>query len=126
MNINEFKGRIKSVIQRGSVLDNPGKGTSTIKVVSDRGVSYVRGKSVIYISFQDIFDAFHSFVGRKVTSSDLKSYRPAVFDSKANGHSCNCTFLFVLLKGMGFTSEIGGQGIKGSPYFVVLPQDHGE
>ena len=120
MNIDQFNHKIKLAIQVGTIFDNPGKGTSTVTALSDRGISYLRGRSVIYFSFQDIFDAFEYFNGGKVTSNDLKSYRPIVFDSKANGHSCNCTFLFMLLKKMGIASEIGGQGAKGSPYFVDI------
>lgn len=122
MDIEQFKRKIKSTLYEGTVLDNPRRGTSTIKTLSDCGISYVRGKSVIYISFQDIFDVFQCFVGGKVTSRDLKSYNPAIFESKANGHSCNCTFLFMLFKRMGLTSEVGGQGVKGSPYFVEIAQ----
>jgi len=122
MNIDQFKQKIKLAVQVGTIFDNPGKGTSTVTALSDRGISYVRGSSLIYFSFQDIFDAFEYFNGGRVTSNDLKSYRRTVFDSKTNGHSCNCTFLFMLLKKMGIVSEIGGQGVKGKPYFVnILP-----
>jgi len=124
MNIDQFKHKIKQAIQVGTTLDNPGRGTSTVKALSDHGISYLRGRSVIYFSFQDIFDTFEHFNGGKVTSNDLKSYRPIVFDSEANGHSCNCTFLFMLLKEMGVASEIGGHGVKGSPYFVGIFPAH--
>jgi len=120
MNIDQFKHKIKLAIQVGTIFDNPGKGTSTVTALSDRRVSYLRGRSVIHFSFQDIFDVFEYFNGGKVTSNDLKSYRPIVFDSKANGHSCNCTFLFMLFGKMEIASEIGGQGVKGKPYFVDI------
>ena len=120
MNIDQFRQKIKVAIQPRNIFDNPGRGTSTVTALSDRGISYVRGRSVIYFSFQDIFDAFEYFKGSRVSSNDLKSYRRIVFDSKANGHSCNCTFLFMVLKKMGIASEIGGRGVKGSPYFVDI------
>ncbi len=120
MNIDQFKHKIKQAIQVGTIFENPRKGRSTVTALSDCGISYVRGRSVIYFSFQNIFDAFEYFNGDRATSNDLKSYQPHVFDSNANGHSCNCTFLFMLLKKMGIASEIGGQGVKGSPCFVDI------
>jgi hypothetical protein len=42
MNIDEFRRRIESVIQEGTVLDNPGKGTSKIEALSEGGVLYMR------------------------------------------------------------------------------------
>jgi hypothetical protein len=120
MNIDQFKQKIKLAVQVGTIFDNPGKGTSAVTALSDRGISYVRGRSVIHFSYQDIFDAFEYFNGAAVTSNDLKSCRPTVFGSKANGHSCNCTFLFMLLRKIGISSEIGGRGVKGRPYFVDI------
>ena len=120
MNIDQFKHKIKLAVQVGTIFDNPGKGTSAVTALSDHGISYVRGRSVIHFSFQDIFDAFEYFNWGRVTSNDLKSYRPTVFDSKANDHSCNCTFLFMLLRKIGIVSEISGQGVEGKPYFVDI------
>jgi len=120
MNIDQFKQKTKLTIQVRTIFDNPRKGTSTVTALSNRGISYVRGRSVISFSFQDIFGALEYFKGGRVTSNDLKSYRPAVFGSKAKGHSCNFSFLFILFKKMGIASEIGGQGGKGSPYFVDI------
>ncbi len=126
MDLEQFKREIETKIKAGAILDNPGKGTSVITKLSANGISYKRGRSIIYISFQDFFDTLKHFIGNRVTSSDLKSFRPSVFDSKAKrpGHSCNCTFLFMVLKKLGISSEIGGQGIKGDPYFVEIPLIH--
>ena len=57
MNIDQFKQKIKLAVQVGTIFDNPGKGTSAVTALSDRGISYVRGRSVIHFSFQDIYDA---------------------------------------------------------------------
>ncbi len=125
MIIDQFKHKISQVIQVGTIFDNPGKGTSKVIALFNRGILYARGKSVIPLSFQDILDAFEYFNGGRVSSNDLKAYRPTVFDSKKNGHSCNCTFLFMLLKEMGRASEVGGQGVKRSPFFVdIFPLDN--
>lgn len=123
MNLEQFKREIKTRIQVGTILGNPGKGTSVISSLSDTEISYIRGISIIYVSFQDLFDVLKHFSGNRVTSTDLKSYKPSVFDSKARrpGHSCNCTFLFMVLKRLGISSKIGGRGIKGDPYFVEIP-----
>jgi hypothetical protein len=126
MDFDQFKHEIRARIQVGTIFDNPRKGTSVITSVSDNGISYLRGKATIYVSFQDLFEALQHFSGSRVSSTDLKSYKPSVFDSKGTnpGHSCNCTFLFMVLKKIGIPLEIGGQGIKGDPYFVEIPLIH--
>jgi len=123
MNLDQFKRDIGTRLHIGLNLDNLGKGTSKISSLSNSGISYIRGKSTIYISFQDLFDALKHYMGKRVTSTDLKLYRPSVFDSKARkpGHSCNCTFLFMLFKRLGISSKIGGRGVKGDPFFVKIP-----
>lgn len=122
MNFDQFKREVGRKLHAGLILDNPGKGTSKISSLSDSGVSYIRGKSTIYVSFQDLFDALNHFIGKTVTSSNLKVYRPSVFDSKGRkpGHSCNCTFFFMVLKRLGISSHIGGRGVKGNPFFVNI------
>jgi DNA replication protein DnaC len=56
MNLEQFKREIRTRIQVGTILGNPGKGTSVISSLSDTGISYIRGKSIIYVSFQDFFE----------------------------------------------------------------------
>jgi hypothetical protein len=69
-----------------------------------------------------MFDAYARFKGGQMSSSDLKKIKPAVFDSQARpaGHSCNCTFLFMVLKEIGLITRIQGNGVSGNPFFVVL------
>ncbi len=87
--------------------------------------TYIRGKSTIYVSFKDLFDAFKHFRGARVTSSDLQQFRPWVFDSSAvkPGHSCNCTFLFLVCERLGLSSRIRGRGVRGNPYYVDFADD---
>lgn len=73
MDIEEFKQKLKLVVQEGTVLNNPKKGTSTIKALSDLGVYYVRGKALIYISFQGIFAAFQTFLFMVLEGMGLSS-----------------------------------------------------
>jgi len=122
MDFQEFKTRINTDIPVDTILDNPGGGTSTITSVSDDKISYMRGGSTIYVSFQELYDAYSKYRGQKVTSSNLKVYRPSVFDSaaKPSGHSCNCTFLFLLLSRIGEANGIQGAGVRGNPYFVEV------
>jgi len=125
MTIDQLQQKVKQIIQVGTIFHNPGGGTSKITALSNHGISYVRRNSVISLSFQDILDALEYFNSGRVTSNALRLYRPIVFDSKANGHSCNCTFLFMVLRQMGSASEIGGRGVKGSPFFVdIFPVDN--
>jgi hypothetical protein len=116
MDLNHLKTRIT----KGLVLKNPGKGTSEITDISDEGISYKRGEFKIFFSCQDFFDALSHFNWGKVTSTDLRSYNPSVFNSKAGGHSCNCTFFFMILYYLGLSSEIRGGGVKGNPFFVNI------
>jgi len=122
MEFNSFKAQIQNSIPVGTQLENPGGGVSTISSYSDDKISYVRGGSTIYVAFRDLFDAYSRFRDKKVTSSALKEYAPSVFDStaKPSGHSCNCTFLFMVLQSLGVAGNIRGKGVKGDPYFVEI------
>jgi len=55
-----------------------------------------------------------------MSSVDLKTDNPSVFDSQARpaGHSCNCTFLFMVLHQMGIASNVHGRGVRGNPFYV--------
>jgi hypothetical protein len=123
MDFDQFKREVGRKLHVGLILNNPGKGTSQISSLSDKGVSYIRGHSTIYVSFQDLFEVLNHFIGEVVTSSDLMDYKPSIFDPKARkpGHSCNCTFFFMLLERIGIVSKIGGRGVKGDPFFVNIP-----
>ena len=120
MNFETFKATLQSVVPVGTVLQNPGGGTSEILTVSDEVISYRRGNSIIYVSLQNLFDAYWNFRGRAMSSTELRIFRPSVFDSSARpaGHSCNCTFLFLVLQRLGVVNAIEGKGISGNPFFV--------
>ena len=122
MEFDRFKEQIRNSIPVGTKLKNPSRGISTISSYSSSKISYVRGSSTIDVTFRDLFDAYHYFRGKKVMSSALKKYAPSVFDSASRpaGHSCNCTFLFLVLQQLGVAENIGGKGVKGDPYFVEI------
>ena len=124
MNFTEFTQKIRASIPVGTILENPGGGTSTILSYTLDAVSYRRGNSRMYASFRILFDAYVRFKGGRMSSSDLKKINPAVFDSQARpaGHSCNCTFLFMVLKKIGLITHIHGKGVSGNPFFVILPE----
>lgn len=124
MNYTEFLHRVHKSIPPGTILVNPGGGTSKIKSYSSECVSYVRKNSTITVSLKDLFDEYTRFKGGRVSSSDLKRANPAVFDSQARpaGHSCNCTLLFMILKEIGIVSHIYGRGVSGDPFFIVLKE----
>ena len=122
MTLVEFVSALKSSVPVGAVLDNPGGGTSKIIDYSQSFVTYHRGRSAIRVSYESLFKAYAAFKGRQVSSSDLKQFDPSVFDSAARpaGHSCNATFLFLVLGELGMSSEISGSGVNGGPYFVAI------
>ena len=124
MDFDTFKKKVKEAIPVGTVLQNPGGGTSVIVSYSDSGISYKRGNATIYVSFRDLFDAYSHFEGQQVTSSDLKSYAPSIYDSNARpaGHGCNCTFLFMVLCRLPLVVRIEGSGVRGDPFQVYIPK----
>jgi hypothetical protein len=79
-------------------------------------VVYKRGQSSIYVKTKDLFDAYRRFAGEEVTTIDLKDYSPEVFDSRRNGHGCNCTFLIMALNRIGLASNVEGTGRRGEPF----------
>lgn len=122
MTQHEFVLKIKAAFPAGSVINNPGGGTSTITGYSETNASYIRGHSKITVAFSELYDTYFHFLGCQVSSSELKALRPAIFDSAARpaGHSCNCTFLFCLLEKLNLSGPISGSGVRGSPYTVAV------
>ena len=113
---------IEGSFPKGYVFQNPGGGTTTIIEYNDEKLSYMRGKSRMYLPYQSIISVLERFKGQEVTTKDLKEFLPEIFDSQARpaGHSCNCTTLFMLLEGIGLSGSIEGNGKKGSPFLVTL------
>jgi hypothetical protein len=118
MTPSTLRSELETLFPVGTVFDNPGGGTSTIVGYNDDKVSYVRGRSRMYLSYSDILAAYDTFHGKRVTTTALKKFAPAVFDSEARpaGHSCHCTTLFVLLGGLGLADGIQGNGVRGNPF----------
>jgi len=120
MDYQQFVASIKSSIPIGVKLTNPGGGTSTIISYTDKNIVYQRRNSKITVSFEDLFNAYSKFKGKKVYTTDLRDYAPKVFNSKQNGHSCNTTFLFSILKMLGKVTEIKGEGKANHPFYVSI------
>lgn len=122
MTLDEFANRIRSDLPVGSIMDNPGGGTSTIIKQSQSFITYRRGKSSICVSYEALFKAYGAYRGKQVSASDLKVFAPSVFDSAARpaGHSCNSTFLLLLLRHLGLAGDIQGQGVRGSPFHARI------
>ena len=107
-----FTRLILEHISIGATLQNPGKGTSQIKRFDTEKVVYQRGNSEITLKIEKIYKAYEAFQGKFVTTTDLKKFDNS-FDSSArkpSGHSCNCTFGFMLLVKAGLAQEIIKQG----------------
>jgi hypothetical protein len=121
MDYHTFRQLCVSRLPPATVLLNPGGGVSTIVRYSAGKVVYRRLHSLIYVSLHDLYEAWRAFGGGVVSSSDLKEYAPSTFDSKAGGHSCNCTMLFMILRALGVVSRIEGGGVRGDPFWVLLP-----
>lgn len=105
----------------GDIFNNPGGGTSTIINISSSFIQYLRGNSKIKIFMDDIEDVYKNFKGKQVSTSMLKDFKPKVFDSSKNGHSCNTTFIFIILNHIGLLQGgINGSGKKGNPFYVTI------
>ena len=102
----------------GQIFNNPGKGTSTIVSITDMNITYKRGSSNIAIKHSDINKVYVEFRNRECSSNDLKELDESIFSSDSGGHSCNCTFLFLLLNHLNLSSEIMGRGVRGDSYYV--------
>ena len=122
MKFDEFVLSLKAAFPVGTVIDNPGGGTSTISTYSESKVYYVRGHSKISVTFADLHEAYLAFAGKDVSSSQLKLFRPSVFDSSArpSGHNCNCTFLFRVLQQLGLSGAVAGSGVRNSPFSIKV------
>ena len=118
LTLDEFQSLLKKSVPPGTVLPNPGGGCSKIKGYSEHRVRYIRGKSPFSVNITDLFTAYIKFRGRRVSSRDLRNYAPGVFDSAAlpAGHSCNCTFLFVVLTKLGLADGVCGVGKANQPF----------
>ena len=110
--IGEFHAQMVKGLPPGTVMQNPGGGETTITGYSNGSVSYVRGTSPIRVAIRDLFLAYSEFKGSQVSSRDLRLFAPGVFDSNARpaGHSCNCTFLFMVLRRLSMADPIAGDG----------------
>jgi len=122
VNLEQFSSSVQKTLPVGTVIDNPGGSISTIVGYTNSKISYVRGNSTIYVSLADLHSSYSDYLGRRLSSADLKKIAPSVFDSSARpaGHSCNCTFLFRILQRLNIAGEIEGRGVRGSPFSVVI------
>jgi hypothetical protein len=120
MDLENFTQRLRASLPDGLVLENPGGGTSAILWSDNDQVCFQRRKSRFYVRVRDFYDAYLHFLGQNVTTSLLKEYAPAVFDSARKGHNCHSTFFFMALQRMGLITEIWGRGQSGSPFGVTL------
>jgi hypothetical protein len=121
--MEQFILNARNIIVPEKEFKNPGRGTSRIISFNDNGtICYKRGKSPIHINIRDIIYTYKHFLGKKCSSSDLKEYAPKIYDSKARpaGHSCNCTFFFLILKELKLVDKIEGEGKAHSPFFVII------
>jgi hypothetical protein len=122
MNLENFVTQVNSSFPVGTILQNPGGGTSLIMASDNSKISYKRGKSTMSVRLIDLFEAYLQFQGMRLTSSNLKIFKPAIFDSSARpaGHSCNCTILFLILEGLKLCEPILGAGVRGNPFSVKI------
>jgi hypothetical protein len=121
--IVDFDGFARLVRQKvpvGLVLENPGRGTTTIIRYQEGQLCYRRGQSRFYVELGTLHEAYARFRGEDVTTNRLKEYRPETFDSSRGGHNCNATVLFLMLVKMDLAGGIWGRGQRGAPFGVSV------
>lgn len=126
MNYEAFVRSLTENLPEGLVMDNPGRGTSTVMWCDGERICYKRGRGArLYVDLRHLYEGYRQHAGRRMTTNDLKVMAPGVFDSKQNGHSCHCTFLFMALRRMDVVDEVQGAGRAGDPFWVSLPARQG-
>ncbi|MBV5303873.1 MAG: hypothetical protein JZU70_06705 [Chlorobium sp.] len=122
MDFSEFVLAFHEQIKVGSIFRNPKKGDSTVMSVKNGKVRYKREESNFYISIEVLYQAYSTFIGRKMSTKDLKAYKPEIFDQNGTppGHGCNTTFLLCVLVEMNLARSIEGKGVSGDPFFVII------
>ena len=112
------------ILHPGETFANPKRGVTEIVRIDAERLVYRRGSSKIATHLRDFHRAFTHFRGRRVSSVNLPTFAPSVFDSNPAegpaGHSCNCTVLFHLLGALGLAGPVEGAGVAGDPYTVVV------
>lgn len=72
-------------------------GNSKIVSKNENSICFLRGKSKIYLKFDDINVAYENFKGKEISSKDLKEFNASVFNNK----SCRATFFMQVLYRIG-------------------------
>jgi hypothetical protein len=120
MSLAAFVDCLRRALPEGSVLANPGGGTTTIVWHDRNKLCYMRGESRFYVALEDLYKAYSNFEGSDMSTRDLKAFAPHVFDSNAKGHNCNATVLMLALHRMDASSAIWGRGRPGAPFGVTV------
>ena len=116
-----FEARLYDKIYPGLILKN-GKTKSKILDIKNEKIKFEHGgtKNPLFLSISDIFYVYKLLIKlNKVKTSQLRKFKPKVFDSQQGGHTCNCVFAFMILKRLGLINgNIKGKGKKGAPYYI--------
>ena len=121
MTIEQLFSLISMNFSAGDVMDNPSGGITTIVSIRSDKLSYIRGKSRMYLPCDTILAVISNYFGGILTTNMLKQFAPSIFDQKYGGHNCNCTFLMCILTRLEFTEcGIQGSGRRGDPFFVRM------
>jgi hypothetical protein len=116
MNIELFFDLIYKNIHIGDNFANPGGartgyGYRTVKTINMNEIIYVNSgtnsEGLITLPIQIFYEVIYEFQSSYCYTSQLKKFRPKVFDSTARpaGHSCNCTFLMSISDKLGFLAS---------------------
>jgi hypothetical protein len=125
MQVDEFIQRFQKSLPVGTVLNNPGGGTSTILKYAGTKVCYQRGAASFDFDIRVMHQAVSHFAGRVVSANLLRSFDPEQF-SPPHGHSGHCIFLFTALVQMKLAKGVQGSGAIDDPFAIQMPAHSGQ
>lgn len=120
INFDELIGR-KNIVGK-SFKNLSGNGTTKLLSCDNNKIRYKRGKTTFSLSIEELWAVYQKYFKEKVSSSDLRKYKPHIFSSNHKGHSCHCTTLFLIFKELNIVNNIFGKGVKGNPFYIKISQ----
>jgi len=121
MDKEQFFKLVENAQLEKQVFNHPEKGTLTVVSVTKERIHYLRTKTTVSVKLNHLYKAYDEFNGQKVTTEQLKAFKPGVFDSKGqpkSGHDSNGIFFLKLMEHM----QLAGPLSKQKPGFEATLQ----
>ena len=113
MDKEQFISHIRQADIEGLTLETSSKRNIHIISCNKDRLHYHRGKSTISLKYSHLFKTWKAFKGSAISCQQLKTWKPAVFDSRAHpkaGHDSNCGLFVLLMQHLGLAQNVGCEG----------------